>query len=386
MEIHIDQIAELASEVGLSLFASIPLIDADSDSVEESFSQFRDTETTRLQLWQESGYAADMGYMQRSPDLFLNPEHFLPGARSILSFAVSYHSSKRVPEVKQGFGRVARYAWGRDYHRVLKKRLRALAARLEQFSSNGDAFSWRVFTDAVPLLERALARYANQGFVGKNTMLIRPGLGSYFFIAEMITSALVIVPPEKQTPPTKGSCGNCNSCMPSCPTSAFVSSRVLNAERCISYLTIEKKTALSSEEQEWLGDWIFGCDICQEVCPFNHQAVPESEIPEFKAESGVGPQVDLARVLGLRDAAEYLAVFAGTPLMRAGRSGLLRNATCVAANQNCFSLVPDLSKLYREDSSEMLRSHAYQALQRMEKHADGLDKKRISAALAGGLR
>jgi epoxyqueuosine reductase len=383
MEIHIDEVAKLASEFGLSLFASIPIVPGEGQL--DSFPEFARSETKHLKIWQDKGYAAEMSYMERSSDMFLNPAHFLPGARSILSFSISYHYPNDVTVRPEGYGRVAKYAWGRDYHRVLKKRLSAFATKLGDMPSSNNAFKWRVFTDAVPLLERALARYANLGFTGRNTMLIRPGFGSYFFIAELICNADIYVPQEKQMPSSKGSCGSCNACLPSCPTAALVSSKVLDAGRCISYLTIEKKTELSPEEQRWLGEWVFGCDICQDVCPFNHENIALSSVAEFDPSSGCGPFLDLRKILKFKDRQEYLGVFAGTPLMRTGRVGLMRNATCVVANTNYFPAINELIELYREESSEILRSHAFWALQRMRENSDGLDRSRISAALDAGL-
>ncbi|WKZ56968.1 MAG: tRNA epoxyqueuosine(34) reductase QueG [Bdellovibrionota bacterium] len=306
-------------------------------------------EETRLRVWQEQGCHGEMGYMGRDPELFTHPERLLEQARSIVSFAVRY-SSRAHPARPQGFGRVARYAWGRDYHQVLPQRLEAL---LGDVATNvGSRPAVRIFSDAVPLLERAVAARTGSGFIGKNTMFIRSGVGSHFFLAEVLWDIEVVdVPAERHS---TGRCGECTRCLQRCPTNAFVAPYILDARRCISYLSIEKRGDLNVPERRMLGEWLFGCDVCQEACPFNHSA-HEADLAEFEEEGGVGPLVELVQVLSLRSSEAFKKRFQGTPLMRAKREGLLRNAACVAANTRAEPLVGILAKAAIEDPAAVVR-------------------------------
>ncbi len=313
-----------------------------------------------LKGWQEAGYAGDMEYMLREPELLASPERLLEGARSVVTVALAYDRAPR-PVLAPGFGRVARYAWGRDYHKVLRKRLELLIRGVEEHL--GRSLSFRVFSDSVPLLERALAKRSEISFIGKNTMAIVPGRGSFFLLGEVLWE-LDIVDCNRETP-SASHCGTCTNCLSRCPTQAFVSERVLDARRCISYLTIEKRGPLTYEERVWIGEWVFGCDICQEVCPFNFVSLKKgsrASIQEFNAEQGVGPALDLGRVLKLRSHDEFVGHFGGTALMRAKREGLLRNAAVVAANTCAVELIEPLRVAAREDKSPIVRQHAVWAL------------------------
>lgn len=312
-----------------------------------------------LTAWQESGYAAEMGFMQRDPYLLSNPLAILPEARSVLVFALHYERTP-LPAFETGFGRVARYAWGRDYHRVIKKRLGNLMLNLERGTNR--TINYRIFSDAVPLLERALARTAGMGFIGKNSMLIRPGEGSYFFLAEVLCDLEL---QERPLEVINAGCGSCSRCIGKCPTSAIVSDHVIDAGKCISYLTIEKKGALDSHERPAIGEWIFGCDICQEVCPFNHSSLKREKsasLSEFGRGQGAGPMLSLSRLLSIRTRDEFLKHFAGTALMRAGRESLLRNAAIVAANTAADSVTACLIEAFNADSSEVVRAASLWAI------------------------
>lgn len=313
-----------------------------------------------LKSWQEAGYAGDMEYMLRDPELLASPGRLMEGVRSVVTVALAYDRAPR-PALTPGFGRVARYAWGRDYHKVVRKRLELLIRGVEEHL--GRKLSFRVFSDSVPLLERALAKRSEISFIGKNTMAIVPGRGSFFLLGEVLWELDIV--DREPAPPSASHCGRCSNCLSGCPTGAFVSERVLDARRCISYLTIEKRGVLTHVERGWIGEWVFGCDICQEVCPFNFVPLKKRErasIFEFNAEQGVGPALDLRRVLEIRSHDEFVRYFGGTALMRAKREGLLRNAAVVGANTCAVELIEPLRLAVREDESPIVRQHAVWAL------------------------
>lgn len=361
------QVATLASTWGIQIAGVTP-------------ATVMHAEETRLQAWQAAGYAGEMSYMERDSALFVTPERILPGAKSILSFAVRYDPGTHAEVCRPGSGRVARYARGRDYHRVLKRLVQKCMQEFEAGIEQG--IQWRAFTDAVPLLERALARSAGLGFAGKNTMLIRPGEGSFFFLAEVLLDVEVEMP---QLSPPRGSCGTCTRCLSACPTGAFVSPYQLDARRCISYLTIEKKGRFTPWEQAALGDWVFGCDVCQEVCPFNY-TILKREARELLAD--FSPRgylqdgcIDLEFLLSIRSEECFLAQFGGTPLMRPGREGLLRNACCVAGNTAATGLIPLLGEIVQNDPSAVLRETAVYALSKLRISCDTAAAREIAHIL-----
>ena len=307
----------------------------------------------RLTEWQEAGMAADMGYMHRPAGLLADPKRLQKSARSVVSLGVSYYPGDH-PE-NEGGGRVARYAWGKDYHVVIKERLRVLRAELEE--ALGCRIKARAFTDAVPLLERSAAQHAGLGFFGRNSCIINGKIGSYFFIADLIVD-LEIEPDVEGT----GTCGKCTRCMKACPTGAIKAPGVVDARLCISYLTIENRGEIPRELREQVGDWAFGCDICQEVCPYNKRKATVSSWPEFSAVAGAGSYLDIPGVLGIRDDEEFEARFAGTPLTRPGRAGILRNCCVAAGNLGLGEAVPALICCLEEDESPLVRGHAAWAL------------------------
>ncbi len=311
-----------------------------------------------LNDWQSQGMAGEMRYMNRSAQQLSSPLSLLPNGKSVVCVALSY-SSERTGPLTPGYGRVARYAWGADYHLVLPERLSSLVSLVE--AEIGAVVQRRVFSDATPLLERALAARANLGFVGKNTMLIRQGQGSFFFLAEILWDVEIS---DGLLSSVTGSCGTCQRCIDTCPTKAISAPYVVDARKCISYLSIEKRSALSVQERQALGEWVFGCDICQEVCPFNHAALKVSRLPsesKFAREAGIGPELDLSSVLRLRTNAEHRRRFAGTALLRAKRGQMIRNAACVAANTDAERLMPDLVAAL-EDTDSLVRQHVVWAL------------------------
>jgi epoxyqueuosine reductase len=194
-------------------------------------------------------------------------------------------------------------------------------------------------------------------------MAIVPGRGSFFLLGEILWELEIVDQESKES--AVSHCGRCSNCLTLCPTQAFVSERVLDARRCISYLTIEKRGAFTHTERSWLGEWVFGCDVCQEVCPFNYVSLKKGQrasIEEFNAEQGVGPVLDLRQVLTIRSHDEFVGYFGGTALMRAKREGLLRNAAVVAANTGAVELIEPLRLAVRDDQSPIVRQHAVWAL------------------------
>ncbi|ABG06082.1 Domain of unknown function DUF1730 [Rubrobacter xylanophilus DSM 9941] len=308
----------------------------------------------RLRRWQEAGMAAGMGYMRRPAELLCDPRRLQKSARSVISLGVSYYPGEH-PENPGDGGRVARYAWGRDYHRAIKQRLLGLRRDLE--ARLGCRVRARAFTDAVPLLERSAAQRAGLGFFGRNSCLINRDMGSYFFIAELLVD-LELEPDG----PGEGTCGRCTRCMDRCPTGAIKAPGVVDARLCISYLTIENRGEIPRPLRPLVGDWAFGCDLCQEVCPYNRRKAKRSRWPEFSAEAGAGPYLEITEVLGIRSEEEFERRFAGTPLTRPGRAGLLRNCCVAAGNLRLEAAVPALAGCLREDPSPLVRGHAAWAL------------------------
>lgn len=317
----------------------------------------------RLIRWQENGYAADLGYMQRSAELLTSPQMLLSEAKSVVSIIAPYSHRPNI-RIPPGYGRIARYAWGADYHRVIKKLLLSL---VEQLSASIGPIVSRSFTDAVPLLERALAAQAGLGFFGRNSMLITPKLGSFYLIGEILWDVEVV-----ELPPIVincNSCGTCVRCIKQCPTNAIVADGVVNSARCISYLTIEKSGVFSEWESQAIGSWLHGCDICQDVCPFNHSPIKigmRSPLEKLNEENGAGQILKLSELLDIESDSEFLERFKGTPLMRPGREGILRNALSVAANTSEIGLIPRAKKLLDSDSSAVIRAQAGLALARLQ--------------------
>lgn len=316
-------------------------------------------EEQALTEWQKKAYAGEMEYMKRSPELLLQPEKLLPELKSIIVLSVHYSAEKRT-EFKQGYGKVARYAWGRDYHKVLRKSMQKFMQLLDEKIPD---IKYRAFSDSVPILERYYAKKAGLGFIGKNTMLIRPKAGSFFFLAEILTNLEI---EGEALPVINNNCGACSNCMGACPTGAIVNEYQVDARKCISYLTIEKKGILNKTESEMIGNWLFGCDICQEVCPFNYRSLKEGRKPDRKEFEDLivpGGVLSLKEILGIKTTEEFISRFAGSPIIRTKREGLLRNACIVATNTNCKTVLPELEYCAENDLSDVVKYHAGLALE-----------------------
>lgn len=269
-----------------------------------------------FEQWLDDGCAGSMEYLERTRADRLDPARLLPGARAVVAVAASYHAGEPTPASGM---RVARYAGGADYHDVLRPRLSALARFIE---SAGDGARSRAAIDTSAVLERDLAARAGLGWIGKNTNLLTPSLGSWFFIGIVLTTAELPFDGE-----IADRCGTCTACLDACPTAAFTGPYRLDARRCISYLTIEHRGAIDEDLRPSMGDWGFGCDVCQDVCPWNRRAATTGE-PAFAPAPWPAPEA----LLGLGETA-FRERFRRTALWRARRAGLLRNAAIVLGNR-----------------------------------------------------
>ena len=277
----------------------------------------------RLDAWLEAGYAGQMGYLAGRRTAYDHPSSVLAGARSIVMLAMDYRSGEP-QSAPPAFGRLARYAWGEtDYHDLIRDRLNQLS---QHVLNQAPGAAVRGVVDTAPLMEREFAQLAGLGWLGKNTLLLNRQRGSWFFLAALLTDLELDYDTAHQT----DHCGSCRACLDACPTDAFPQPYVLDASRCISYLTIELKDSIPVALREGVGDWLFGCDVCQEVCPWNRDS-PESQETEFAPLENHNP-IDLCALLEL-DEASFRARFRATPLWRARRRGILRNAAIVLGNR-----------------------------------------------------
>ena len=303
-----------------------------------------------FEAWLEAGYAGTMDYLQRGKAKRLDPRQVLPGARSVIAVALNYHQGE--PPQAGGWSPVARYAWGQDYHDVMTPRLEDLLAFLREAA--GSDVQGKVYVDTGPVLERDLAARAGLGWVGKNTMLLHPEWGSWFFIGILLTTAAL-----DWDEPLADRCGTCRACLDVCPTQAFVAPYVLDARRCISYLTIEHRGPIPVELREPMGEWAFGCDLCQTVCPWNRKAPVTREAAFLPAR----PSPPLSSLLEMTEA-EFKTRFAGTPLTRPKRRGLLRNAAVALGNRRDPAAIPALTRAL-SDPEPLVSEHAAWALSRI---------------------
>lgn len=310
--------------------------------------------------WLDAGMHGSMGYLAR-PDRVARRQNLaviLPGIKSLIMVGLDYR-----PLLPDGWqtalsdpsrGRIASYAWGLDYHDLLTPRLETLATWLR--TESGVDLAHRVYVDTGAVLERSHAMQAGLGFTGKNTMLIQPRRGSYFFLGEILTTLEF----DEYDPPHRPTlCGSCTRCLNACPTDAFPAPYVLDARRCLSYLTIEHKGWIDSALRPLFGNWLYGCDVCQEVCPWQRFMLPTRE------SAFVPPDIDriappLLDMLAL-DGAGFNARFAGSAIQRIKRERLVRNACIAAGNWHDAAAVPALTRLL-DDESPLVRGHAAWAL------------------------
>lgn len=335
-----EEIEALSKELGFLRFGV-----AKAEQLEE--------EGAYLREFLREGREGSMGWLADTAEVRIDPRHdgMLPSAESVLVFAYPY--PRKGPPLQYGPGRVARYAEGRDYHNVLKKKLRRIERLLHE-----RGFEARHSVDSRPVYERAWAKRAGIGFIGKNCCLIIPGYGSHAFLATVITSAKLA--PDA---PLEGNfCGSCTACLDACPTDAFIGEFRLDARKCISYLTIEAKGAIPDELEERMGEWLFGCDACQDVCPYNRsERIPDAVGGPFEPHEAHGAR-ELQSLFEL-DEESFSARMAGSPLKRPRRDGLARNAAIVLRNRGDRRSLPILYEVKERDPSLIVREAASDAIE-----------------------
>lgn len=328
-----------------------------------------ESERQEYERWLALGYAAGMEYLKRNPHFRTSPQLLYPEGRSAIVVSVSYYSE--VPPPPAGFfGKVARYAVGLDYHAVIRAKLRELNERIEKIA--GRKVLAKAFTDDVSLFEQGLAARHGLGFAGRHTLIIGPQMmGTYNFVAELITD-LELDADE----PYEGTCGKCFRCGEGCPTDAIEYGVGVNSNKCISYLTIENKGGIPLGLRKQLGRWVFGCDVCQDVCPYNGRP-NTAPWEEFSPDKGTGHYLDLFSILDLESETAFRERFAHTPLRRPKRRGLSRNSLtvigniladesralqCTLSEEELSGAAARLVEYIETEPEPMLREHAYWAL------------------------
>ena len=316
---------------------------------------------TIYEQWLQAGLHGEMAYLERenARRQRADPRQLLPECEAILVVGMPYCPAEQgIGDRGEGRGKIAAYAWGEDYHQVIPARLKALVDFLER--QLGRAVPQRGFTDSGPVLERELAQRAGLGWVGKNTCLIHPQWGSYFFLGELLLG----IPLQADLPFTQDRCGACTRCIEACPTGCIRLDRTLDARRCISYLTIELKGAIPEQLRPDLGNWVFGCDICQQVCPWNRFAPDRAEA--VFAPRGEVPTPDLVAELSLTEE-RFREKFKGSPVLRAKRKGYLRNVAVALGNMGEARSVAVLERVRDEDPDPLVREHAAWAVEQVQK-------------------
>ncbi|MGH7769367.1 MAG: tRNA epoxyqueuosine(34) reductase QueG [Candidatus Binatia bacterium] len=334
-------IKEEAQRVGFGLVGISPVA---VPAHEESFAK-----------WLRKGLGGEMGYLNRTEELRRDPKKLVPWAVSVVSVGMNYFTPPPRPENPAGAeGWISRYAWGDDYHDLVKQKLDLLLEEIRKIHSG--PVEGRAFVDSGPVLERGIAGVAGIGWIGKNTHLISPQKGSWFFLGELFLSIELAYDRA-----IKDRCGQCDLCLKACPTGAFVGPYVLDARRCISYLTIELRESIPRHLRPLMGNHIFGCDICQEICPYNVKAKPTREAA-FQPRDGLYAP-DLIPLLSLTDE-EFRRRFKGSPILRAKRRGFLRNVAVALGNLKSLEAVPALIQALQDEDS-LVRGHAAWALGRI---------------------
>ncbi len=311
----------------------------------------------------DAGHVEGMDWFTKDRARFSSDVRNLhPTAKSVISFGLSYWSGpveKPVDGVVRG--RISRYAWGRDYHRIMKRRLKALHADLEDHL--GEKLDVRILVDTARIVERAVAARAGLGWFGKHSNIIVPGNGSWVMLGEMITE-LDLQPDQ----PLDKNCGQCHICIDNCPTNAIVDAYTIHAPHCISFLTIEERGSIPHELRPLMGDWVYGCDVCQNVCPYTAAAKPVDE-PEMQPAAINNQFPDLHWLLHMTDE-EFGETYFGTPVPRTKRRGLARNAAIALGNIGTVQDVPILVEALRSHDEPLVRGHAAWALGRLGAQAE----------------
>lgn len=280
--------------------------------------------------WIEHGYHGEMAWMEKNQSRRTNPNKLMDNVKSIIILGLNYYQ-KDTNETTSGFGKVSKYARGKDYHKVVRKKTEHLITKLNEYLPKSGFSQFKWWVDYGPFLERAYAEKAGLGYIGKNSMLINKNYGSWIFISEIVTN--IELEYDRPLEFIHGKCADCRLCIEACPTDAIVRSRVIDSNKCISYLTIERPTEIPDTLAEKFGSMIFGCDICQNICPHNLSRSKLSKHPEFDSSKGVGEFIELDKIISIKSREEYLKLTGGTPLTRPKKDGLKRNAEIVRKNQ-----------------------------------------------------
>ena len=333
---------EKASELGFELVGAIPISRSKTIDI--------------YNAWLKKGYAGSMAYLERHAELKEDPRKLLPQTMSLLALGFNYKTLEPSEQVQNpDIGCISRYAWGDDYHDLIRSKLSVLEDFLCRELNAGKLS--RSFVDSGPVLEREVAQRAGLGWIGKHSNLINWKKGSWFFLAEL----LVDVQLEADLPFTRVDCGTCTICIEACPTDAIIANRTLDARRCISYLTIELKDPIPLELRPKMANLIFGCDICQQVCPWNGDAPQSQEKKLQPRPENVAPQLlDLMKL----DQAAFSKRFRNSPIKRAKRRGFLRNVAVALGNWAHVEAIPALS-LGLDDEEALVRAHSAWALGRI---------------------
>ncbi len=278
--------------------------------------------------WIDKSYHADMDWIAKNRSRRFDPKELLGNVKSVIILGINYYqpNSESVPK---GKGLVSRYARGKDYHKIIKKKTENLLYRIDKENQEDCEHKWWV--DYGPFLERPYAEKAGLGYIGKNGMLITKQFGSWIFISEILTT--IELAPDQPTDLEHGKCTTCTLCIDACPTDAIVKPRLVDSNKCISYLTIERPKTIPDELASKFGAMVFGCDICQDVCPHNLSRQRPTTHKEFDYANGVGEFLDLQEVLNLKDREAFLKLTAGTPLTRPKEDGLKRNCKIALNNE-----------------------------------------------------
>ncbi|RKU20077.1 tRNA epoxyqueuosine(34) reductase QueG [Candidatus Poribacteria bacterium] len=334
------QIHARANELGFELVGITPAVQSET--------------IARYRQWIDSGYAGKMRYLKRHLPLKVDVRQLLAEAKSVISLAMNYYTLDPPKALADdpARGQISRYAWGDDYHDVIRQRLSELVDFIKQTAET--ELETRICVDTAPIIEREYAQKAGIGWIGKNTNLIHWRSGSWYFLAEVLINIAL----ESDTSPLRGSCGTCTRCIEACPTDAIIEPNLLDSRLCISYLTIELKESIPKALRPKIGNLIFGCDICQEVCPWNSKAVPTDETAFQPRDGNLTP-----KLLSLIDMTqqEFSRRFKGSPIKRTKRRGFLRNVLVAIGNWGEPRAVPALKNALADDEP-LVRSHAAWAL------------------------
>jgi len=307
--------------------------------------------------WLAKGFAGEMKYMERESQKREDIKNVLPGAKSVISCGLNYNTDYpySTEETDKTKGWISRYAWGDDYHEIVEEKLSLLSSFINQAAPEG--IKSRIYVDTGPVLERVYGRYSGIGWFGKNTCLINQQIGSWIFIGEIITNLEL-----EYDSPVPDRCGSCTRCIDACPTGALIEPYVLDSRLCISYLTIELRGEIPLELRNKIGNNIYGCDICQDVCPWNKRAKMSNE-SSFQPRGGLyNPELDSFLRLTEED---FRLIFKGSPVKRAKRRGLVRNVLVAMGNSGERDFIPSVRE-FLEDNDPMVRAHAVWALWKLE--------------------